>query len=70
MSRVLNALGDRLLGALLPKTTAHAITCRGQIVGQSGSCEIYCYIWTGGRSEKMRRCSTQTTCTHVCYDCC
>jgi hypothetical protein len=64
----LNALGDRMLGMLLPKTSADAIACRGQVVGHAGSCTFYCYRW-GDRSQYMKQCETRD-CTHVCYDCC
>lgn len=68
MIKKMNALGDRVLGMLLPSSSADAASCRGTYLGYFG-CDYYCYRY-GVRSTKYKLCSTATGCQVVCYDCC
>lgn len=68
MIKKLNALGDRMLGMMLPKATASAAICRGTYLGRAGSCDYWCYRY-GDRSTKYRSCEGGP-CQIVCYDCC
>lgn len=72
MIKKLNALGDRVLGVMLPKTTASAegycISAYEQFT--AGSCTHYCYRWSGGaRSAEYVKCPPGP-CWLKCYDCC
>ncbi|MFI6325933.1 hypothetical protein ACIBG8_51040 [Nonomuraea sp. NPDC050556] len=60
MTRTLRALGDRMLGAMLPATTADASPCPGGI--------CWCHYWLDHSAWTCERrdCSTYV----VCYECC
>ncbi|MBC6461735.1 hypothetical protein [Actinomadura sp. HBU206391] len=64
----LNALGDRMLGLVLPSASASADICPGAYIGRGGSCEYYCYRWRD-RSARYRSCDGGP-CQITCYDCC
>ncbi|QYC42070.1 hypothetical protein Nocox_22330 [Nonomuraea coxensis DSM 45129] len=59
MTRTLKALGDRMLGALLPATTADAAGCPR---------ECWCHRWLDHSAWTCTRsdCSTYVS----CYECC
>jgi hypothetical protein len=58
MTRLLNSVGDRLLGALVPKATAAAGSCQCW-GGCSGSCWYECCI-TGTRATLYLVCLNGT----------
>ncbi|WP_213451856.1 hypothetical protein [Rhizomonospora bruguierae] len=72
MIKKLNALGDRLLGVMLPKATASAadFCTTAYYRDRVGSCNYYCYRWSADRSAQYRKCDFDKTCAIVCYDCC
>ncbi|WP_433371895.1 hypothetical protein [Streptosporangium sp. CA-115845] len=66
----MNSLGDRLLGLLLPSTSAAAASlCSGRYIGYWSGCEHYCYRY-GDRTAQYKWCSRATGCQIECYDCC
>ncbi|MEU8251408.1 hypothetical protein [Nonomuraea sp. NPDC048916] len=70
MIKKVNALGDKLLGLLLPSSSADAAPlCKGTYLYSIGDCHYYCYRWLD-RSSKLRWCSNNRNCVVTCYDCC
>lgn len=59
MTRTLKALGDRMLGAILPATTADAAAC---------PYECWCHRWL---DHSAWTCTRSNCTTYVsCYECC
>ena len=70
MIRTLNAIGDRLLAKLLPRTSAAALTCPGQPTSSAGGCYYSCYHYSGDRTTRYVWCLGDTSCRISCNDCC
>jgi len=67
----LNALGDRMLGYVLPATVASADVCPGHFRGCYGSCCYWCHCPTHAGCHSYRWCSCGCNrCVHECNNCC